>query len=144
MGLVLGLGVARCRFMKDWIILIFKNLALLKKTQNFGISIHAVLLLLSVQTSSISPHIILSVYKAIEPFPWFLIGQLVTRLVILLRPKRIIYVSNDATLRSLQEHRWKQWAFEPYFWREEEVELDTTCLYLALAKASAIWDCPSP
>ena len=67
-------------------MLLWKHIAL-KTTHKSGISIHAALPLLSVKTSSISPQIILPVYKAIKPFLWFLIGQLETRRVKLLKNK---------------------------------------------------------
>ena len=70
---------------------LWKHIAL-KTTYKSGISIHAALPLLSEKTSSISLQIILPVYKAIKPFPRFLIGQLETRRVKLLRTKRITYV----------------------------------------------------
>ena len=68
-----------------------KHIAL-KTTHKSGISIHAALPLLSEKISSISPQIILPVYETIKLFPWFLIGQLETRRVKLLRRKPITYV----------------------------------------------------
>ena len=61
-----------------------------------GLSIHAALPFLSTETSSVSPQRILPVYKTIEPFQWFLIGQLVTRRVKLLATKGITPVEQIA------------------------------------------------
>ena len=97
MGHALGLGVAKWIFLNIGQILILKPLAI-KTTQKSGISIHAALPLSSKKTSSISPQIILSVYKTMKPFPWFLIGQLVMRRVKLLRTQKITYVEGIATV----------------------------------------------
>ena len=73
-------------------MLILKHIALRITTHKSGISVHVATPLLSEQTSSNSPQTILLVYNTTEPFPWFLIGQLVMRRVKLLRTKRITYV----------------------------------------------------
>ena len=62
------MGVARLIFQKECKILLWQQIASIN-TQKSGISTHAALPLSSKKASSNSPQIILSVYKAMTPYP---------------------------------------------------------------------------
>ena len=89
------LGVARCRFLEDWKIFLWKHIAL-RITRLSLLSIHAAMPLLSEKTSSISPQLILQLCEIIKPSRWLLIGQLVVRIAIFLWTNRIAYVERMA------------------------------------------------